>query len=148
MGKYYREELKPQYLDTLVEKINFALPSTVVDQEVNFALNNKVRTMTEEEIKGLQEDASKVESIRDELKGDAEKSVKATFIVDALAKAEGVDVSDQEVTQVIYYEAMQMGQNPQDVLKQYQEAGYLAAIKMSMIEDKVITKLLDEKLGK
>ncbi|RXJ99496.1 trigger factor [Arcobacter sp. CECT 8986] len=148
MGKYYREELKPQYLDTLVEKINFALPSTVVDQEVNFALNNKVRTMTEEEIKGLQEDASKVESMRDELKGDAEKSVKATFIVDALAKAEGIDVTDQEVTQVIYYEAMQMGQNPQDVLKQYQEAGYLPAIKMSMIEDKVITKLLDEKLGK
>jgi trigger factor len=86
--------------------------------------------------------------MRDELRVDAQKSVKATFIVDALAKAEGVAVNDQEVTQVIYYEAMQMGQNPQDVLKQYQDAGYLPAIKMSMIEDKVITKLLDEKLGK
>ncbi len=104
--------------------------------------------MTEEEIKGLQEDASKVESMRDELREDAEKSVKATFIVDALAKAEGVEVNDQEVTQVIYYEALQTGQNPQDVLKRYQDAGYLPAIKMSMIEDKVITKLLDEKLGK
>ena len=49
---------------------------------------------------------------------------------------------------LIYYEAMQSGQNPQDVLKQYQDAGYLPAIKMSMIEDKVISKLLDEKLGK
>jgi trigger factor len=43
---------------------------------------------------------------------------------------------------------MQMGQNPQEVVKQYQEAGYLPAIKMSMIEEKVISKLLDEKLGK
>ena len=50
--------------------------------------------------------------------------------------------------QVLYYEAMQMGQNPQEVVKQYQEAGYLPAIKMSMIEEKVISKLLDEKLGK
>jgi len=146
-GVYYRDELKPAYLDSLVEKLNFALPGSVVDQEVNFALNNKVRGMSEDEIKALQEDASKVESMRDELKADAEKSVKATFIVDALAKAEGVEVNDQEVTQVIYYEAMQTGQNPQEVLKQYQDAGYLPAIKMSMIEDKVITKLLDEKLG-
>ena len=146
-GVYYRDELKPAYLDSLVEKLDFALPGSVVDQEVNFALNNKVRGMSEDEIKALQEDASKVESMRDELKADAEKSVKATFIVDALAKAEGVEVNDQEVTQVIYYEAMQTGQNPQEVLKQYQDAGYLPAIKMSMIEDKVITKLLDEKLG-
>jgi len=147
-NKYYREELKPAYLETLVEKVTFALPTTIVDQEINQALNNKARTMNEDEIKVLQEDASKVEELREELRADAENSVKATFIVDALAKAESVDVSDQEVSQVLYYEAMQMGQNPQDVLKQYQEAGYLPAIKMSMIEEKVITKLLDEKLGK
>ncbi|APW66314.1 MULTISPECIES: trigger factor [Arcobacteraceae] len=147
-NKYYREELKPAYLETLVEKLTFALPSTVVDQEVNQALNNKVRSMSEDEIKALQEDAAKVEEMREELKEDAQNSVKATFIVDALAKAESVDVTDQEVSQVLYYEAMQMGQNPQDVLKQYQEAGYLPAIKMSMIEEKVITKLLDEKLAK
>ncbi len=146
-GTYYREELKPTYLDKLVETLEFALPATVVDQEINMALNSKVRSMNEEEIKALQEDMSKVEALRDELREDAAKSVKATFIVDALSKAEDVTVSDQEVSQILYFEAMQMGQNPQEVLKQYQEAGYLPAIKMSMIEDKVITKLLDEKSG-
>ncbi|MCJ8326580.1 MAG: trigger factor [Campylobacterales bacterium] len=145
---YYREELKPAYLDILVEKLIFDLPESVVDQEINYALNNKVKDLNEEEIKALQEDPKKVDSMREELRADAAKSVKATFIVDALAKAEKVEISDQEVSQVIYYEAMQMQQNPQDVLKQYQDAGYLPAIKMSMIEDRVISKLLDEKLGK
>ncbi|MFV7790902.1 trigger factor [Aliarcobacter lanthieri] len=145
---YYREEVKPTFLESLVEKINFALPKTVVEQEVNFALNNKIRTMSEEEINELREDASKVEKIREELKTDASNSVKATFIIDALAKAENIDVTDQEVTQVLYFEALQMGQNPQNVIKQYQEAGYLPAIKMSMIEEKVTSKLFDEKLGK
>jgi trigger factor len=145
---YYRDELKPAYLETLVEKIQFALPKSVVEQEINYALNNKIRAMSEEEINTLKEDASKVEEIRNELKEDATNSVKATFIIDALAKAENVQVSDQEVMQVLYYEAMQMGQNPQQMVKQYQEAGYLPAIKMSMIEEKVISKLLDEKLGK
>ncbi|MFY4843935.1 trigger factor [Aliarcobacter butzleri] len=147
-AKYYRDELKPVFLETLVEKINFALPTSVIEQEINYALNNKIRIMTEEEINELKENANKVEDIRNELKEDAVNSVKATFIIDALAKAENVQVSDQEVTQVLYFEAMQMGQNPQDVIKQYQQAGYLPAIKMSMIEEKVISKLLDEKLGK
>ena len=148
MGKYYREELKPEYLETLVKEIEFALPNSVVDQEINYALNNKVRTMSEDEINALRENESKVEEMRNELKEDAVNSVKATFIIDSLAKAENIQVSDQEVMQVLYYEAMQMGQNPQEVVKQYQEAGYLPAIKMSMIEEKVISKLLDEKLGK
>ncbi len=145
---YYRDELKPALLETLVSKIDFALPNSVVEQEINHVLNGKIRAMSEDEIKELQEDSTKIEKIREELKEDAQNSVKATFIVDALAKAEKVDVSDQEVSQVLYYEALQMGQNPQEILKQYQEAGYLPAIKMSMIEEKVITKLLDEKLGK
>lgn len=142
---YYREEVKPAFLETLVEKISFDLPKTVVEQEINFALNNRIREMKEEELNELKENASKVEEIRNELRVDAENSVKATFIIDALAKAEEIEVSDQEVTQVLYFEALQMGQNPQDVLKQYQEAGYLPAIKMSMIEEKVTSKLFDEK---
>ena len=120
----------------------------MVDQEVNHVLNEQVKSMSEDEIKVLQEDSKKIDELRDGLKENAHKSVKTTFIVDALAKSENVDISDQEVSQIIYYEAMQTGQNPQDVLKQYQDAGYLPVIKMSLIEEKVITKLFDEKLTK
>ena len=60
MRKYYVEELKPAYLETLVERIEFALPNSVVDQEINYALNNKVRTTSEDYIHALREDASKV----------------------------------------------------------------------------------------
>lgn len=142
---YYREDLKPKFIENLVKNINFTLPKTVVEQEINFALNNKIRSFTEEQINELTEDASKIEKIREELKEDAVNSVKATFIVDALAKAEKVEVNDQEVTQILYFEALQMGQNPQELIKQYQQAGYLPAIKMSMIEEKVLAKLFDEK---
>ncbi|TLT05716.1 trigger factor [Aliarcobacter thereius] len=142
---YYREDLKPKFIEKLIKEIKFALPKTIVEQEINYALNNKIRAMSEAEINELKEDASKVEKIREELKEEASNSVKATFIIDALAKAEKVEVSDQEVSQVLYFEALQMGQNPQEVIKQYQEAGYLPAIKMSIIEEKVLSKLFDEK---
>lgn len=147
VAKYYNEELKPAYLEALVEKIDFAVPTSVLDQEINQVLNTQIREMSEDDIKALQEDAAKVEKMREEATPEATKSVKATFIVDALAKAEGVDVSDQEVTQTIYYEAMMQGQDGRALIEQYEKAGYLPAIKMSMIEQKVINKLLDEKAG-
>lgn len=148
MSRYYNEELKPAYLDTLVKEVSVDLPESVVEQEINQQLNMQVRGMSEEELNKLKDDTSAIEKMREDAKPAATDSVKATFIVDALAKAENVDVSDQEVSQVIYYEAMQMGQNPQEVLKQYSDNGYLPAIKMSMIEDKVITKLFDDQLKK
>ncbi|MEA2049132.1 MAG: trigger factor [Campylobacterota bacterium] len=145
MGVYYNEELKPAYLEALVSKLDFVVPTSVLEQEIGQALNNQVRTMSEDEINALKEDQAKIEEMRKEATPDATNSVKATFIVDALAKAEGVEVTDQEVTQTLYYEAMMQGQDGQALIKQYEEAGYLPAIKMSMIENKVITKLLDEK---
>ncbi len=147
-GAYYSEELKPAYLNTLVESLDFAVPQTILDQEVGQVLNNNIRTMSEDELKALQEDAKKIEEMKIEAEPEAKNSVKATFIIDALAKAEGVEVSDQEVSQTIYYEAMMQGQDGQAMIKQYEEQGYLPAIKMSMLEQKVINKLLDEKSGK
>ncbi|MGK0256301.1 MAG: trigger factor [Arcobacteraceae bacterium] len=147
-SKYYNEDLKPVYLETLVEKISFDVPTSVLEQEISQLLNNLVRTMSEEEINALKENEAKIEEMRKEATPEALKSVKATFIIDALAKAENVTVEDQEVTQTLYYEAMMQGQDGQALIKQYEEAGYLPAIKMSMIEQKVINKLLDEKAGK
>jgi len=144
MTKLYNEELKPQVLEALVEKINVDLPKFVVEQEMDMALNKKAQTMSEDEIKELQENADKLTELREGFREDAERSVKATFIIDALAKEEGIAVEEQEVMQTIYFEAMQMGQDPAAVYKQYQQSGYLPAIQMAMVEDKVLSKLLND----
>ena len=142
MSKLYNEELKPKMVEALVEKFDFALPNNIVEQEIDVKVNEKGRSMSEEELKEYKENPEKVEALRDELREDAVASVKATFIVDALARKEGIDVSDDEVSQAIYYEAMMSGQDPQQVIKYYQENNLLPAVKMGMIEDKLFSKLL------
>ena len=144
-SKLFNDDLKPKMLEALVEKIDVALPKFVVEQEMDMALNKKAQSMSEDEIKELQENADKVTEIREEGREDAERSVKATFIIDALAKEEGIVVEEQEVMQTIYMEAMQMGQDPAAVYKQYQESGYLPAVQMAMVEDKVLSKILNGK---
>ena len=146
LTKLYNEELKPQLLEKLVDTLEFELPDFVVEQEIDVALNNKARTMSEDEIKELREDGSKLEALRETFRDEAARSVKATFIIDALAQNMGVAVNEQELMQTLYFEAMQMGQDPQKTYEQYKEAGYLPAIQMSMIEDKVLTNLLNKKI--
>ncbi|MBE0499057.1 MAG: trigger factor [Campylobacterales bacterium] len=146
LSKLYNDELKPALLEKFVETFNFDLPAFVVEQEMDMALNKKAQTMNEEEISELRENAEKVQTLREEFREDATRSVKATFIIDALAKAENIKVEENEVMQTIYFEAIQMGQDPAGVYDNYKKSGYLPAIQMAMVEDKVLTKLIDAKL--
>ncbi len=142
LSKIYNEDLKPKLVEALVEKFDFALPNNIVEQEIDAKINARAREMSEEELATYKDNAEKIEALRAEVRADAIASVKATFIVDALAKKEEVSVNDQEVSQAIYYEAMMSGQDPQQVIKYYQENNLLPAVKMGMIEDKLFGKML------
>ena len=141
-SKVYNEDLKPKLIEALVKHFDFALPNNIVEQEIDAKINAKAREMKPEELKKYQEDTKKLDKLRDGVREEAENSVKATFIVDALAKDQKIAVEDQEVTQAIYYESMMSGQDPQQAIKYYQENNLLPAVKMGMIEDKLFGKLL------
>jgi trigger factor len=146
LSKLYNDELKPKLLEKFVEAFNFDLPDFVVEQEMDMALNKKARELSEEELNELKESEEKVKEMRETFRDEASRSVKATFIIDALAKAESIEVPEQEVMQTIYFEAMQMGQDPSQAYEHYKNAGYLPAIQMAMVEDKVLSKLLNSKI--
>ena len=145
--KLFTEELKPKLMEALVEKFSFDLPEMIVEQEIDLLVRAKLQTMGEDEIVALRDSKEKVDELRASVKDEAEKSVKATFLIDELARQEGVAVNDNEMVQAIYYEAMSMGGEPKAMLEYYQKQGLLPAIKMAMIEDKLLTHLLNKKKG-
>jgi len=108
-------------------------------------LNNEAAKLTPAEIKELQENPEKLEEFRNKFKDEAKDRVKLTFIIDEIAKKENIEVSDNEITQVIYYEALMQGQNPQDVIKYYEENNLLPVLKMNLVEEKLLNKLLEDK---
>jgi len=142
VSKIYNETLKPKLIEALVAKYDFALPQNIVDQEIDAQINNKAREMSEEELAEYKDNEEKINELRESVREDATNSVKATFLVDYLARKEEVVVNDQEVSQTIYYEAMMSGQDPQQVIKYYQENNLLPAVKMGMIEDKLFSKII------
>ena len=142
VSKIYNETLKPQLIEALVAEYNFDLPQNIVDQEIDAQVNNKAKDMSEEELATYKDNDAKIDELRDSVREDAIRSVKATFLVDALARKEGIEVNDQEVSQTIYYEAMMSGQDPQQVIEYYQTNNLLPAVKMGMIEDKLFAKII------
>jgi len=143
LSKLYNEELKPKILEALVEKFDFDLPNNIVEQEIDAQVNQKAKSMSKEELETYKNDTAKLDELRESVREDAKTSVKATFLVDSLAKALGIRVSDEEVTQTLYYEAMMQRQDPQEVIKYYQKNNLIPALKMEMIEDRLFAKLLE-----
>lgn len=146
LAKLYNETMKPELLEKLVTSTAFDLPEFVVEQEIDMALNKAAGSMSEDEIKELRENPDKLSELRETFREDAERSVRATFIIDTLAIAENIKVDENEVMQTIYYEAMQTGQEPQKAYEHYKEAGYLPAIQMSMVEDRVLSTILNSRI--
>ncbi|HIQ51201.1 MAG TPA: trigger factor, partial [Nautiliaceae bacterium] len=137
---------KEQILECLVKKYEIDLPDSIVEKELEIMINNEAKKLSPAELKELQENPDKIKELREKLLPEAKERVKLTFLIDAIAKKEKIDVSDEELTQILYYEALMQGQNPQELIKYYQENNLLPVIKMNLIEEKLLNRLLEDKL--
>ncbi|MBL0703878.1 MAG: trigger factor [Sulfurospirillum sp.] len=144
LTKIFIEKLRPKFIEALIENTQFALPENIVEQEIDIQIRTIFQKLSKSEIEEYSKNPEKITKIREEYRDEAIKSVKLTFIVDELAKIEKIKVEDQEVMQMIYYEAVQKGQEPKENYEQYKKQGVLPAIKMSIIEDKLFTKLFSK----
>jgi trigger factor len=143
VSKLYSEELKPKFVEAIVKKFTFDLPENIVEQEIDINFRNAFVSIAKEELEEYKKDPEKVKAKRESFRSDAQDSVRLTFIVNELAILNNINVTDQEVTQMIYYEALQYGQEPKAHFENYKKQGVLPAIKMAMIEDKLFQALFD-----
>ncbi|WP_295739578.1 trigger factor [uncultured Helicobacter sp.] len=144
----YNKELKEKLVEALLKNISFDLPELIVEQEMDILFRNALSQLAPEEIEKMKNNQEEAKKVRETHRDEACKSVQITFIMDKLAKQYNIVIQDNEVLQTIYYEAMMMGQNPKEVLEYYQQNNLVPAIKMTMIEDRVLHYLLDEKFAK
>ncbi|CAM2882586.1 trigger factor [Helicobacter burdigaliensis] len=140
----YNTELKEKLINNLDANINFDLPKLIVEQEMDLVFRNTFMALSKEEQEKLAKDTEALKAKREEQRENAQKSVKITFIVDAIAKKEGINIPDNEVINTIYYEAMAMGQDPKAMLEYYKNNNLIPAVKMAMLEDRILTNLLDK----
>jgi trigger factor len=142
LSQIYMRDLKPKIVKALLEKFDFTLPNNVVEQEIDAKVREKTRSFSEEQHKSYIEDKGKFKELRESVREEARKSIKLALIVEALAKKEGIDVHEQEVIAALGYQATMTGQDPQALLKYYQDNNLMIAAKMGLTEDKLFGHIL------
>lgn len=141
-------DLKPKLIENLIDGFTFDLPDNIVEQEMDVIFRNSLQNIDTEELQALQNDKDKAKDKRESFRNEAQKSVKLTFIIDKFAKRDKVAVSDNELYQVLYYEAMMMGANPKEVLEHYEKNNMIPALKMTILENKILNNLLESTIKK
>ena len=142
LSQIYMRELKPKIVEALLEKFDFTLPNNIVEQEIDAKVREKTRGFSEEQHKEYMEDKGKFKELRESVRDEARKSIKLVLIVEALAKKEGIDVHEQEVIAALGYQATMTGQDPQALLKYYQDNNLMTSAKMGLTEDKLFGHIL------
>lgn len=141
-------DLKPKLIDNLIDGFSFDLPDNIVEQEIDIIFRNSLQNISKEELQDLQNDKDKAKEKRESFRDEAQKSVRLTFIIDKFAKRDKVVVSDNELYQVIYYEATMMGANPKEVFEHYEKNNMIPALKMTILENKILNSLLESTIKK
>lgn len=128
---------RTQIGERLVATHDFDVPETLVDEELGKSLNNYARYLASQGV-----DLAKAEldwqKIGEEFRPEAVKRVKRGLILEAIARKEGLEVSDVEVDAEIRRAAREQNREFADVRHHLREDGGYEALRDSMAQEKAL----------
>jgi trigger factor len=124
-------QARDKVLEALVEASDVPLPESVVAAEIEVREHDAIHAFDHDNARfeqWLSEQGQTREEFDAEARKDAEQSVRTQLLLDAVADAEEVNVSDMELTQQIVAQAQRFGISPEEFLQRTQQAGQLGAV--------------------
>jgi trigger factor len=124
-------QARDEVLEAIVDATEVPLPESVVAAEVESNVHDAVHAFDHDDDRFgqfLDEQGKSREEFDADVRAEAERNVRTRLVLDALADAEEVSVSEQELTERIVYQAQQYQMPPEEFVRRIQEAGQLGAI--------------------
>jgi trigger factor len=139
-------EARDKVLELLVERTEVPLPESSVQAEIDWREHDVVHQLGHDDSafeRYLETEGKTKEEFTAELRDVAEKSVKTQFILDSIADAEAVSVSDAELTEYIVRQAQRYGMGPQEFADQIVQAGNIGALVADVRRNKALATVLE-----
>lgn len=141
-GKRVDKDLKERLLEKISSSVEFELPESLVEPELNSALNsirqNLMNSGTDFEKAGLD-----IAKLKDELRPVSEKKVKGMLILGKVAQESELSVDDKDITEGFDDMAKGVGQSP-NVLRQYYEANQMMdSFRETLLREKTLNYLVE-----
>ncbi|SMC02667.1 trigger factor [Sulfobacillus thermosulfidooxidans DSM 9293] len=137
-------------LGKLKERVSVEVPSALVDQAIHNQLHELENTLarigasTQEYLESRQ---ITPEALHDELRPAAEERVKEELLLEAIAKQQGFEVSDEEVIQAIKPVADMYRQPLSDMVRLFRSSGEFEALRTNILLSKASTYLASTVAG-
>jgi trigger factor len=134
-------EGKEKILDELVKRHDFPVPEALVDRQIDVRLERGLRALAAQGMRS--EDMKKMDfnRLRAGQKEAAEREVKASLLLDKIADAEHIEVSDEEIDQEVQALATQTKQSADAVRARLTREGALDRIRNRLRNDKALDYL-------
>lgn len=130
-------EVREQAVEKLLDSIQFELSDKVVQREVDKLVGMLLQQF---ESQGLKVDTSRFNTpeIRASYRPQAEKNLRWSLISDAIAKKEGLELTEEEVEE-IYREVARLARMDVDLIKrEYAQSPIIEQTKESKLQEKVL----------
>ncbi|AXX28463.1 Cell division trigger factor [Actinosynnema pretiosum subsp. pretiosum] len=124
-------EARDKVLEALLAGVEVPLPEAVVQSEIEVREHDAVHSFDHDQERfdaWLAEQGQTKEEFDAEVRTASEQAVKTQLVLDAIADAEQLTVSDAELTERIIYQAQRFGVSPDEYVKRAQQSGQLGAI--------------------
>jgi len=139
-------QARDRLVEKLIESAEFPLPESAVQAEVGYREHDVVHSLGHDDNlfdELLASQGKTRDEFNAELRESAEKSVRAQFVLDAIADAEQVTVRDAELTEYLVRQAARYNMPPKDFANQLVEGGNLPALMSDVRRNKALAGVLE-----
>jgi len=122
-------DIRDEVLKAALAESKFALPESVIDEQVHNQLHQLLGQMAHDEnalAQLLEAQGTTREEFDKQSREQAEESVRTQLFLDAVAEQEQPEVSQQELTDHILFTAQSYGMDPNQFVAQLQQSGQIA----------------------
>ena len=128
-------EIRQSLLERLVTDNPIVLPEALVEQEIRYRLEELARRMMSQGV-DLENADMNWKEIRDQQEEPSRKSVHARILLDAVAGAEKLEITAEELNERIEHDARHLGKKPAELRQQMDQAGGPQALVSQLLRDK------------
>lgn len=139
-------QARDKLLEHLIETVEFPLPESAVTAEVEYREHDIVHSLNHDDDlfeRYLESQGKTREEFQAELRENAEKSVRAQFILDAVAAKNDVQIGDAELTEYLVRQAARYQVAPQEFANQIVQSGNLPMLVADIRRNKALAEILE-----
>ena len=124
-------------LDSMLKMVEFTLPSCLVENAMRSLLNDMAARL-ERQGRRLESLGKSLDELRKEMQPRAEELARSQVLLLAIAKKEGLDVTETEVSTQLYRMCLSSGEDFKTVRETYERTGMIFVLRDRMLADKAM----------